>query len=160
MIAGPAGAGTFINLANGYQEVMKQHPGIQIVYKREVGLTREAGLKQAEDILVAHPDVAAIYGANDEVALGAAQAVKAAGKGGKVIVTAMNGTPPGVRGVKAGDLSMTVEINPVAWGKLGVETADAMLKGKTFDQKVYIGTAIIDASNIDAAVAKLPPPPR
>ena len=160
MLAGPAGAGTFINLSNGYQEVMKKYPGIQIVYKREIGLTREAGLKQAEDILVAHPDVVAIYGANDETALGAAQAVKAAGKGGKVIVTGMNGTPPAVRAVKAGDLAMSVEINPVAWGKLGVETADAMMKGKSFEQKVYITTMIIDPSNIDEAVAKLPPPPR
>ena len=160
MLAGPAGAGTFINLSNGYQEVMKKYPGIQIVYKREIGLTREAGLKQAEDILVAHPDVAAIYGANDETALGAAQAVKAAGKGGKVIVTGMNGTPPAVRAVKAGDLAMSVEINPVLWGKLGVETADAMMKGKSFEQKVYITTMIIDPSNIDEAVAKLPPPPR
>ena len=160
MIAGPAGAGTFINLANGYQEVMKKHPGIQIVYKREVPLTREAGLKQAEDVMVAQPDVAAIYAANDKVGLGAAQAVKAAGKGGKVLVTAMNGTPPGIRGVKSGDLAMTVEINPVAWGKLGVETADDLLKGKHHEQKVYITTQIVDASNIDAAVAKLPPPPR
>lgn len=161
MIAGPAGAGTFINLSNGYQEVMKGFPDIQIVYKREVLLQRENGLKQAEDILVAHSDIAAIYGANDEIALGAAQAVKTAGKAGKVAVTGMNGIPPALRAVKAGDVAMTVEINPVAWGRLGVDTLDAMLKGRSFEQKVYITHQIIDAANIDASLARLPPaPPR
>jgi ABC-type sugar transport system substrate-binding protein len=49
---------------------------------------------EAEDALVAHPDLAAIYTANDDVALGAMQAVNAANRKGKTLVTGMNGVPP------------------------------------------------------------------
>src|SRR2546426_4688851 len=71
LVGGPSGAPTFKNLIDGYGEVMARHPGIALVGKTEGPLTRERGLKNAEDALVANPDLAAIYCANDDVALGA-----------------------------------------------------------------------------------------
>src|SRR5690242_9532360 len=71
MLLGPSGAPTFRNLAQGYTEVMAKHPEIQIVFKTDGPLTRERGLKNAEDALVANPDLKAIYAANDDLALGA-----------------------------------------------------------------------------------------
>src|SRR6204780_1289565 len=55
MIMGPSGAPTFRNLAQGYNEVMAKYPDIQIVFKTDGPLTRERGLKNAEDALVANP---------------------------------------------------------------------------------------------------------
>ncbi len=100
LLMGPSGAPTFRNLGDGYAEVMAKHPGIQIVIKHDGPLTRERGVKQAEDALVAHPDLTAIYTANDDVALGAMQAVIAADRKGKTLVTGMNGVPPALRAVK------------------------------------------------------------
>ena len=77
----------FKNLGDGYAEVMAKYPGISIVFRADGPLTRERGLKQAEDVLVANPDLAAIYTANDDVALGAMQAVNAANRKGKTLVT-------------------------------------------------------------------------
>ena len=59
---------------------MAKHPKIQIVSKSDGPLTRERGVKQTEDALVANPDLKAIYTANDDVALGAMQAVLAANR--------------------------------------------------------------------------------
>ncbi len=147
MIAGPAGAATFRNLADGYEAAMAKYPGISIVYKHNVLLTRENGLKQGEDILVAHPDIAAIYGANDELALGAAQAAKAAGKKGSVVVTGMNGVPPAVRAVARGNLDLTVALNPLAWGKLGIDTAKRVMGGEGLKQRVFLSHLLVDSSN-------------
>src|SRR5215467_7993455 len=116
MISGPPGAPTFRNLSEGYLEIMARYPGISVVARSEGALTRERGVKVAEDALVAHPDLAAIYAANDDVALGAAQAVAASGRVGKTIVTGMNGVPPALKAVKDGNVGMTVELNPVLWG--------------------------------------------
>jgi ribose transport system substrate-binding protein len=149
MIAGPAGAATFRNLADGFEARLKQSPSVSIVYRKDVALTREMGLKQAEDVLVAHPDVVAIYGANDEVALGAAQAVDAAGKKSQIVVTGMNGVPPAVRAVKAGGLGLTVELNPVAWGRLGLETMVKYLGGEKPGGQVAIKHVLVDRSNVD-----------
>jgi len=129
MISGPPGAPTFRNLNEGYLEVMAKYPSISVVARNEGALTRERGLKVAEDALVAHPDLAAIYTANDDVALGAAQAVAASGRVGKTIVTGMNGVPPALKAVKDGNVGMTVELNPVLWGRLGVDVLAAYLKG-------------------------------
>jgi ribose transport system substrate-binding protein len=71
--------------------------------------------------LVANPDLKAIYAANDDLALGAMQAVLAANKNGQTIVTGMNGVPPALKAVKEGNVAMTVELNPVLWGRLGVD---------------------------------------
>jgi ribose transport system substrate-binding protein len=147
MIAGPAGAATFRNLAEGYESVMAKHSGIKIVYKHNVLLTRENGLKQGEDILVAHPDIAAIYGANDELALGAMQAAKAAGKNKSVVITGMNGVPPAVRAVARGNLDMTVALNPVAWGMLGIKTAKRVMAGDMPKHGVYLNHLLVDSTN-------------
>lgn len=154
MLSGPAGAQAFINFAKGYADEMAKHPGIKIVFKHEMLLTRENGLKYGEDALVAHPDLKAIYGANDELGLGAAQAVAAAGKKAGVLVTGMNGIPPAVMAVKRGAMDLTVSLNPIAWGNLGIDTMDAQLKGKKFDSKVYVGHVLVDSGNVDKFLPK------
>jgi ABC-type sugar transport system substrate-binding protein len=152
MLLGPSGAPTFRNLGDGYAEVMATHPKIQIVSKSDGPLTRERGVKQAEDVLVAHPDIKAIYTANDDVALGAMQAVLASGK--STLVTGMNGVPPALRAVKDGKMAMTVELNPVLWGRLGVDVLATYLKGDKVAPQVFIKHVIIDKTNVDEKLPK------
>ena len=152
MLLGPSGAPTFRNLGDGYAEVMAKHPKIQIVSKSDGPLTRERGVKQTEDALVANPDLKAIYTANDDVALGAMQAVLAANK--TTLVTGMNGVPPALRAVKDGKLAMTIELNPVLWGRLGVDVLAQYLKGDKVEPRVFIKHVIIDKTNIDAEAAE------
>lgn len=154
LIAGPPGSPTFKNLSDGIKESFGTHPGIQVAFEQFGALTRERGLKLTEDALTATPDLAAVYTANDDVALGASQAVVAAGKKGRVFVTGMNGIPPALRAVKEGALGMTVELNPVTWGRLGVDMLADYLNGKKYQQAVYIKHELVDAKNVDA---KLPP---
>jgi ribose transport system substrate-binding protein len=154
LVAGPPGAPTFKNLTDGVKESFAQAKGIQVVFEQYGALTRERGLKLAEDALTANPDLAAIYAANDDVALGASQAVVAAGKKGKVLVTGMNGIPPAMRAVKEGSLGLTVELNPVIWGRLGVDVLAEHLKGKRHEQRVFIKHVLLDAKNIDAKLPK------
>jgi ribose transport system substrate-binding protein len=49
---------------------------------------------------------------------------------------------------------MTVELNPVLWGRLGVDTLDAYLKGEKRDQKVFIKHVMVDSTNIDTKLPK------
>ena len=128
--------------------------GTPTLVERDGPLTRERGIKQAEDVLVANPDLAAIYTANDDVALGAMQAVNAANRKGKTLVTGMNGVPPALRAVKEENLAMTVELNPAEWGRLGVDVLASFLKGDKVEPRVFIKHVIIDGSNIDAKLPK------
>jgi ribose transport system substrate-binding protein len=154
LLMGPSGAPTFKNLGDGYSEAMAKYPDIHIVFRADGPLTRERGVKQAEDALVANPDLAAIYCANDDVALGAMQAVNTANRQGKTLVTGMNGVPPALRAVKEGGLAMTVELNPVQWGRLGVDVLASFLKGEKVEPRVFINHVVIDATNVDAKLPK------
>jgi len=154
LLMGPSGAPTFKNLGDGYAEVMARHPDISIVFRADGPLTRERGVKQAEDVLVANADLAAIYAANDDVALGAMQAVNAADRKGKTLVTGMNGVPPALRAVKEQNLAMTVELNPVEWGRLGVDVLATFLKGDKVEPRVFIKHIIIDPTNVDTKLPK------
>jgi len=151
IIAGPQGAATFRNLATGFNEVMTASPGVRIVARRDIALTREEGLRVAQDLLVAHPNLKAIYGGNDDIALGAAQALGQAGRTGQVVVTGLNGIPPALAAVRRGDIGLTVELNPVAWGRLGMDTMARWLRGERGLGQVNVGHLLVDRSNVPPA---------
>ena len=77
-----------------------------------------------------------------------------ANRKGKTLVTGMNGVPPALRAVKEDNLAMTVELNPVQWGRLGVDVLATYLKGEKVDPRVFIKHVIIDSGNIDAKLPK------
>ncbi len=154
MISGPAGANVFEDLADGFKEAAGKKSGLSVVYEQNGALTRERGLNQAEDILVAHPDIRIIYAANDELALGAAQAVATSGMKDSVIITGLNGVPPALKAVGKGDIDMTVVLSPITWGRLGVDVMDKWFKGERPDQKVFIKHIIATKEN---AANYLPP---
>ena len=150
MLVGPSGAPAFRNLAEGYTEAMAKFPGITIVFRTEGPLSRERGVKHAEDALVANPDLKAIYTSNDDIALGAVQAVVAANRKGQTLVTGMNGVPPALRAVKDGGLALTVELNPLTWGRIGVDKLGDFFKGEKLEKQVFIPHVLIDRANVDA----------
>ncbi|MBI3077650.1 MAG: ABC transporter substrate-binding protein [Deltaproteobacteria bacterium] len=147
MLLGPAGASFAQEMERGYKEVLGRQPGMQVVAGHHSPLTRADGLRLAEDILTAHPDVAMLYGTNDELALGAVQAVKAQKKTG-VLVTGFNGVPPAIEAVRKGELAMTIALKPKSWGRKAVEAAVDHLNGKTLPKIVEIDTVVVDESNV------------
>jgi ribose transport system substrate-binding protein len=153
MLLGPSGAPAFRNLAEGYSEIIAKFPDIKIVFRSEGPLSRERGVKHAEDALVANPDLKAIYASNDDIALGAAQAVIAANRKGHTLVTGMNGVPPALRAVKDGSLALTVELNALTWGRIGVDRLSDYFSGAKLEKQVFIPHMLIDASNVDAKLA-------
>lgn len=156
MLLGPAGALVSVNMAKGFREVVEK-AGFTIAWEQNSVQTRENGLKLAEDALVAHNDLVAIYAMNDDLALGAAQAVKASGK--KVATLGMNGAPSALAAVHNGDLSMTILLDPVGWGKQGAQmVADFLTKKKEPDAFVEPFTPeVVNQAN---AYEKIPAPLR
>jgi ribose transport system substrate-binding protein len=117
-------------------------------------VTREVGLKQAEDVLAAYPDLTVIYAANDEIALGAAQAVDAAGKTGQIVITGLNGVPQAIKAVKDGTLSFTYDTDGPNWGAVGFNTAIAYAKARCRPTRKSPFTAsFVDRSNVDSYLA-------
>ena len=148
LIAGPSGAATFRNISSGLQEVFATAPDIKIVFNKETFMSREEGVRVGQDIMVAYPEVKAIYVSNDETALGVIQSVAATGKAGRVLITGMNGIPPAMAALRKGDLALTVELSPQRWGRLGIDTMDKWLKGDHSFDRVNVPHVLVDSKNV------------
>ncbi|OLB82738.1 MAG: hypothetical protein AUI14_00110 [Actinobacteria bacterium 13_2_20CM_2_71_6] len=106
------------------------------------------GLNAAQDILTAHADISAIYGACGPPILGALQAVKAAGKKpGDLIVVGFDASSDEIAAIMAGEESGSVAQFPDKMGSIGIETAVAAAKGQSVQANVDTGTAMVTKDN-------------
>ncbi|MBI4588023.1 MAG: ABC transporter substrate-binding protein [Candidatus Rokubacteria bacterium] len=158
MLLGPAGSLFAVEQERGFRRVIEP-AGFTVVWAQNSTQTRENGLKLAEDALVSHRDLKVIYASNDDLALGAAQAVKAAGLRGKVHVLGTNGAPPALAAVHNEDMAATVLLDPISWGRQGAEVvADFLQKRKAPESQDVILTS--ELITPDKAYDKIPPPLR
>ena len=106
------------------------------------------GLNAAQDMLTAHPDLTAIYGACGPPIIGALQAIKGAGKKpGDITVIGFDASPDELTAIKAGDQTGSVAQFPAKMGSLGIETAVAAARGETVQPSVDTGTEMVTKEN-------------
>lgn len=129
MLLGPAGALVMVEQDKAFRSIIEP-AGYKVTFAQNSTQTRENGLKLSEDALIANPDLVAIYASNDDLALGAAQAVKAAGKTGQVAVIGLNGSPPALAAVHKGEMAATVLLDPIGWGRTAALTVADYLQNK------------------------------
>lgn len=111
IIEGPPGAQNAIERLDGNRTGFGEFPGIEIVASQTANFRRTEGMQVTENLLQAHPDVDAIVAANDESALGAIQALRAAGKT-DVIVGGFDGNMDGAQAIKDGDMLISYNTDP------------------------------------------------
>jgi ribose transport system substrate-binding protein len=110
----------------------------------------------AATIIKQYPNLAAFYANNDGMALGVAEAVKAAGLKGKILVIGTDGIEDAYKAIRTGDLTATVDSYPFLTGQVSVDIALRLLGGQTVPRAVYTPQALITAENVDAAAPALP----
>jgi|GEM_PF-566667 len=158
MLLGPAGALFAVDQAKGFRQVVEK-AGFQVVWTQNSMQTREMGLKLSEDALVAHRDLVAIYASNDDLALGGSQAVRAAGLHGKVATLGTNGTPPALAAIHNGDMSATILLDPIQWGRLSAQIVIDYLVNKK-EPKSLFTPLVAELVTEKNAFEKIPPPLR
>jgi ABC-type sugar transport system substrate-binding protein len=119
---------------------------------------RGRGRLAAEEILRVRPPVRGIFATNDEMALGAADAVAAAAEGRSVAVIGVDGTPEALEAVKLGALSATVAQYPYAIGQLGVEACLATIRGRPVPATIVAPVQLVTPANVARAQARFPQP--
>jgi ABC-type sugar transport system substrate-binding protein len=120
-----------------------------VVAKLPTDCDQTKGLNAAQDILTAHPDVTAIYGACGPPIVGALQAIKAKGKTGQITVVGFDAAPGEVTAIKAGDEAASVAQFPAKMGSMGIETAVKAARGETVPANIDTGTEMVTKDNAD-----------
>jgi ABC-type sugar transport system substrate-binding protein len=139
-------------LTQGYQEGLAES-GIKVVASAPSDWDRQKALAVATDIITAHPDLQGLYGANDDVALGALQALIAAGKKDKVALAGLNGTCEALASVLKGQLNFSVMNFAKQLGRQSVDLAIKLHNGEKVPEKVAAPAFGIDTATANAVVA-------
>ena len=129
LLSGVPGNGATNDRTQGFQEALASYPGISVVASQTAQFDRATALTVMENILQAHPDVQGVFAENDEMALGAIQAIKGLSKGAKVLVSSIDGTADGMTAVQAGLLLETVAQQPALMAKNGLDDLVTLIEG-------------------------------
>lgn len=149
IMAGPAGTNWAIDRVNGFKEAMKAFPGIEIAGEQWTPTGRATGMKLMEDWLQSFPDVAGVYTAVDDMGAGAVDALKAANRAGKVVVTSSNLSPIGEDYLRQGFIQGETVQQIVLQARMGVQQAIKAAKKEPVDAKVITPVLLITKDNVD-----------
>jgi erythritol transport system substrate-binding protein len=138
--------------SDGYAAVISQYPDLKSVGKEIANWDRQQGQEKMESLLSKNPNVNGVIAGNDEMALGAINALKEAGKLDKVKVLGFDGNQDAADAVKAGEMVATV-LQPIVEGtKTAITQLDGVIKnGQTGvpDEKQSIDCVLITKDNAD-----------
>ncbi|MET1063148.1 MAG: ABC transporter substrate-binding protein [Aeromicrobium sp.] len=135
--------------------VAEKYPDLEIVAEQTANFARDEGQSVTEQLLQSNPEVTAIYAHNDEMALGAVTAVRAAGKdpGEDIKIVSIDGTRNAVQAIVDGDINAVIESNP-RFGPLAFATAEDFYAGKEIPEDVIIEDDSYTSENAEQDLGK------
>lgn len=147
-LRGVPGASVTKDRGEGFRNGIKDESGMEIVASQTANFVRSEGQQVMEQLLQSNPDIDAVYAHNDEMAIGAIQAIKAAGKnpGQDVKIVSVDGTEAATQAIIDGDLNATITTNP-RFGPLAFDTIENFLAGEPIPRKIIVQDQVIDESN-------------
>jgi ABC-type sugar transport system substrate-binding protein len=138
------------NRSKGFHSVVDRYPELKMVAQQTAGFDRATGMDVMETILQAHPDINAVFCGNDAMAMGAHQAITAAGKAELVKVFGFDGADDVLRLISENKIAATGMQFPKTMARTAAEYADGWLKGKRdFPQKLPIAVELVTAKNVN-----------
>lgn len=147
VLQGIPGASATRDRGQGFTDQIKTHTGIEVVAEQTAKFDRAEGLNVATNLLQANPDVVGIFAHNDEMALGAIEALgDRAGKDVKVV--AFDGTADGLAAVEAGTMYATIAQQPAELGSTAVDQAKAVLDGKEATPEIQVPVVVVTKENV------------
>ena len=146
IITGQETAASIVDRVKGAEEAFVAC-SMEVVAKINGEHTREGGLRAMEDILTSNPDVQGVFCINDNEALGAIEALKAADKLDDVVLVGFDANPDAINAIIAGDLEASVAQAPANMGGFGVAWGLNALLGLPVEPLVDTGTTLVTVDN-------------
>lgn len=137
------------NRSKGFHSVVDRFPGLKMVAQQNADFDRSKALEVVEAILQAQPDIDAVFCGNDAMAMGAYQALLAAGKATKVKVFGFDGADDVVKAIAEGKIAATGMQFPKLMAKTAATSADKYLKGEhNLPQKIPVAVELVTTENV------------
>ena len=139
-LEGIAGTNAARERGEGFNLVVADS-SIEVVARQTADFDRVRGLEVMENILQSQEDIQAVFAHNDEMALGALEAIKASGR--DIFVVGFDATDDAVVAVQSGNLAATVAQQPVLMGEMAIENAVKYLDGESIESSIPVDLKLI-----------------
>jgi len=152
---GTSGSAPAIDRKKGFEEILAAHPGMKIVLSQSGEFTRANG-KEVMEAFLKSPEgrnITALFAHNDDMALGAIQAIEEAGlrPGQDIIIVSIDGVHDAFAAMIAGKLNCTVECNPLLGPQL-FDMAAEVAAGKSVPHRIPVEEGVYDQTQAAAAL--------
>lgn len=145
ILQGVLGSTAELQRSEGCQKALAATPGIKVVAKQSANWDETEGFKAAQNMLQANPNIKAIFGESDAMALGAAKAAKDANR--KIISVGIDGFPTMITAVKDGLTQATQAQVPYVMGQMAVKDAITLAGGGEIPPLQYQDTVLVTSEN-------------
>ena len=138
-LEGVSGASATRERGKGFHNIADKQ--LEVLTSQTAEFDRTKGLNVMENILQGNKDIQAVFAHNDEMALGAIEAIKAAGK--DIIVVGFDGNDDALKAVESGELKATIAQQPALIGEEAVNAAEKILKGDKVDDTISVPLKLV-----------------
>jgi ABC-type sugar transport system substrate-binding protein len=157
LVAGTADSVNSKHRLSGFERGVRS-TRVRVVGRVDADYDRAKADLAAGRMLHLHPHLSGFFAVNDEMALGVADAIRAAGKTGSVMIIGVDGIVDALDAVRNGSISATVSQYPYVMGQMAVEACIAAARGARVPARVDAPIAVVTRSNVGRASATFPRP--
>lgn len=136
-LEGTTGSAPAIDRATGFADAIKASPNMKVVASQTGDFTRAGGKQVMEAMLKSQPDIDVVYAHNDDMGLGAIEAIEAAGKvpGKDIKIITVDAVKDGMTALAEGKINFIVECSPLL-GKQLIEIVKTLNEGGTVEKRI------------------------
>ena len=143
ILEGIPGHDTGDQRVRGFRDAVKATPDVRIVASQTANWERDQGFTVFQNMLQANPSVDTVFACNDMMALGAIEAIRAAGRTGKIRVLGFDAVQDARKAIETGTMAATVAQFPDEMGRVAVESAVKALKGEAVPPEIGVRIELV-----------------
>lgn len=144
-LVGTSGASAAIDRSEGFHKVADEK--LEVVASQTANFDRTEGMTVMENMLQANADIQAVFAANDEMALGAMEAILGAGK--DILVVGFDATDDAIASIKEGKMAATIAQQPALIGSTAIENAIKLINGESIEKIIPVEVTLITKDNAE-----------
>ncbi len=151
ILEGIPGHETGDNRLRGFRDAVAGAEGVQIVASQPANWERDQGFNVFQNILEAHPDVDTLFACSDLMALGALEAIAAAGRSGEIRIIGFDALPEARQAIAEGTMLASIAQFPDEMGRLAVENAARRIRGEEIPASIPVRIELVTRETVEGS---------
>ena len=143
VLEGVPGQESGLQRLGGFLKALESAPEVEIVSSQTANWEISQGYDVFQNILQAHPEVGALFSLNDNMALGAIEAISAAGRTGDIMVMGFDAIDDAKKAIEKGTMEASIAQSPKVMGRLAVEYAVKFINGEKIPKEIPVNIKLV-----------------